>query len=623
MRITKVKLDNYVCFYDAPEFELRPGINFVVGKNNSGKTALLDVLSHLGKGEPHSSVETINPSIPSSVGTETQYEIAYEFRSKELLRLLLDSNDYAFFPLPPKKAHIGIELQRLTMPSGFMNGDPDKLKYFFRANRAERVKLDRFEHHFLVGGDSRLDCYRAEDSRLGRPALKDMSLEYEYPQQEYSKLPKETSWAQVANEIPRSVFRFLAERRIPAVSPVEEGDKLKSDASNLASVLIGLDYNREEYLNLVQQVLPEICYYRCVPGKGTVELRLSYNPQSSGRNDLAVSLNDCGTGVGQILAMLYVVLTYGKSDPRVIVIDEPNSFLHPGAVRNLLRIFQEHGHHQYIIATHSPTAIMSVKEKNILHVKRNDKRHKSTVKNVGVNSNEELEAMLESIGTRRSDIFGMDKVIWVEGKTDATCFKLIMDKAGGLSFGTNIMALVNTGDFERGRDATLAVEIYRTLSGGVGLLPSALGFVFDGDKESEHSNIHVSMRPLIRYLPRKDYESYLIAPSILADILRRDGAGGMKEHSEESLAKWIRENNNGRDYDDPDWLREVDGAKFLDKLFNCKGGISYNDKKVAYGVEITKRILERDESAAHFQEIVDILKPLLDPDQSEDKPART
>ena len=137
--------------------------------------------------------------------------------------------------------------------------------------------------------------------------------------------------------------------------------------------------------------------------------------------------------------------------------------------------------------------------------------------------------------------------------------------------------------------------------------------------EDEESSREVELTPL----PRQNFESYLIVPEILADLLKQYGAEDMQEHSEESLAEWIRENNNGRDYDDPDWLREVDGAKFLDKLFNCKGGISYNDKKVAYGVEITKRILERDESAAHFQEIVDILKPLLNPDQSEDEPAQT
>ena len=46
MRISKFKLNNYVSFYDqnAQDIELGPGINFIVGKNNSGKTALIDAL---------------------------------------------------------------------------------------------------------------------------------------------------------------------------------------------------------------------------------------------------------------------------------------------------------------------------------------------------------------------------------------------------------------------------------------------------------------------------------------------------------------------------------------------------------------------------------------------------
>jgi len=46
-----------------------------------------------------------------------------------------------------------------------------------------------------------------------------------------------------------------------------------------------------------------------------------------------VPLSESGTGVGQVLAILYVVFT--SEYPRTIVIDEPQSFLHPGAVRKL------------------------------------------------------------------------------------------------------------------------------------------------------------------------------------------------------------------------------------------------------------------------------------------------
>ncbi len=43
--------------------------------------------------------------------------------------------------------------------------------------------------------------------------------------------------------------------------------------------------------------------------------------------------------------MLYVVLTSRES--RVIIIDEPQSFLHPGAVRKLFDVLKDFPQHQY------------------------------------------------------------------------------------------------------------------------------------------------------------------------------------------------------------------------------------------------------------------------------------
>jgi predicted ATPase len=64
------------------------------------------------------------------------------------------------------------------------------------------------------------------------------------------------------------------------------------------------------------------------------------------RLDLAVPLAKCGTGVGQLLAIFYVIVT--ADQPRVIIIDEPQSFLHPGAVRKLLEVLSEYPYHQFI-----------------------------------------------------------------------------------------------------------------------------------------------------------------------------------------------------------------------------------------------------------------------------------
>jgi predicted ATPase len=63
--------------------------------------------------------------------------------------------------------------------------------------------------------------------------------------------------------------------------------------------------------------------------------------------------------VGNALAMLYVALT--AKSPRFILLEEPNSYLHPRALRELLAILTEVGaQHQYFLTTHSSDVLRTV-----------------------------------------------------------------------------------------------------------------------------------------------------------------------------------------------------------------------------------------------------------------------
>jgi predicted ATPase len=45
-----------------------------------------------------------------------------------------------------------------------------------------------------------------------------------------------------------------------------------------------------------------------------------------------------------VLAILYVVMT--SNHPQTIIIDEPQSFLHPGAVKKLIEVLKQYPQHQ-------------------------------------------------------------------------------------------------------------------------------------------------------------------------------------------------------------------------------------------------------------------------------------
>jgi predicted ATP-dependent endonuclease of OLD family len=163
----------------------------------------------------------------------------------------------------------------------------------------------------------------------------------------------------------------------------------------------------------------------------------------SNRKDLAFSLSDCGTGIGQVLAILYVVLA--SPQPRPIVIDEPQFYLHPGAAKKLIQILKEFPKHQYFIATHSAQIIAAANPSTIVKLRHQDGYAKASAMNAG--DIREQRSLLAELGVSLSDVFGADSILWVEVPTEELCFPLVLSKlAPELLTGTKIVSIKNTGD---------------------------------------------------------------------------------------------------------------------------------------------------------------------------------
>ncbi len=610
MRISRVKLNNYFCYYDAPEFELGPGINFVVGKNNTGKTALINALSLEGPWRPHRSLTTLPaPGIPLMQDHKRGIVLEYAPTEREIDRLE------------------SVHLDQFEEPNGYSYSQEDRNLLRGLLAHGLRLRLT-YEYNswdnpsrqnllFNAGWDSPEYPSRAH-------AAQSFSERLQKPVEITSGLMWMAGWLRFSatDSMSDRIFKFDAERRVPATGSQSANQVLASDASNLPQTLRWLQGQGtsfwSEYFAAVKKVLPEIMDLRLVPNDDeTATITVDYYPPPSRRPDLGVSLDDCGTGVGQVLAMVYAVMHFDETSPRIFLIDEPNSFLHPGAIRSLLEIFQAHDHHQYIMATHSPTAIMATQQKTMLLVTREN--NSSIVRSINIDDNAELEDALKQLGTRRSDIFGMDAVIWVEGKTDEICFNQIMEAS--LPFGVQIIGLVNTGDLEDMKHAQLAENIYEKLSGGVGILPSTLAFVYDGDKRPDDYNEENSIGSRTRYLKRQTFENYFLDFGGIADIFSElinsdDSIPPPQPVTPENVQAWIDEKRekktfyNGEYIYDPEtWLDQIHGARFLKTLFKELAHPARKYKKVKDGEEITVRILA--DNPDHFQEIVKLIKCIL------------
>lgn len=97
MQIRTFSLQNYKGFLNHAPVSLSPGLNVVVGKNNSGKTALLEALSLAFDNQPHISSLT-KPRPDSRVSMESFVECVFAIDRDEFVSILQSSSGEFFVP---------------------------------------------------------------------------------------------------------------------------------------------------------------------------------------------------------------------------------------------------------------------------------------------------------------------------------------------------------------------------------------------------------------------------------------------------------------------------------------------------------------------------------------------
>ena len=413
MRIASFQIENYKSFRSSEEIHLTPGFNVIVGQNDAGKTALVEAVSLRFGNKPHRSLRTV-PTRSTRVNGTSYVHISFELVRNELTELMVNLSPFDVF-VPPSPEHTA-ELHEQKFRNAL--SDQNIIKCIFHSGS----HVDSAYHSDYGDYSHRGEMRRFEiDSSNNQPKV---ASDGTYA----SSSPNEFA-TRVAQVLRERIYFFSAERLNLAEAQIGTGSDLLSDAANLAQVLNLLQSSNvsrfRRFNEVVRTVFPEIKQIT-VPPTASNRARIlvwTIDPDSE-RDDLAIPLSESGTGIGQVLAMLYVILT--SEYPRTIVIDEPQSFLHPGAVRKLFDIFRQHPQHQYIMATHSPTVVTAADPQTFYLVRKEEAE--STVEQIDVAETRKLRLYLSEIGARLSDVFGADNILWVEGGTEELCFPLILSR---------------------------------------------------------------------------------------------------------------------------------------------------------------------------------------------------
>jgi predicted ATPase len=140
-------------------------------------------------------------------------------------------------------------------------------------------------------------------------------------------------------------------------------DTLSDTADSLAPYLDTILSNDRDTFSRVEKVITEVFpEFKLVnPEKAQNSVSITLTRRDSGER---VPLTHCGTGVKQVLAIATFVLTSRQGT--IVLLDEPHSYLHPTAERQVVDFLLSHSEHKYFIATHSAILINSVPSDRIM-----------------------------------------------------------------------------------------------------------------------------------------------------------------------------------------------------------------------------------------------------------------
>ena len=630
MYISKFRVENYKSFSDSGEIEFKSGINIIVGQNNSGKTALLEVLSNKYEQITHKSEKMRPNASAQKLNDEVFQHFQIEISGNEINRILQESRfDYFLMDSSLKEYNIMREgkkdISKINMSLWLDNKKP----YLF---------LFDFYTKELPDSEDKFIYRRDVDGNYFVISKEDFTLYYS------NRSPQFTLAEKLSQYTLENIYMLKSERMSIYICPFGTSRELKNNAENLGEVLHSVKTNNsylfQQYLNLVKEVIPSVqdisIPLEVVSEIGTLcfKIKLWTSDPHLQMEDLMIPLSQCGTGISQVLSILYVVLI-NKDRPKIIIIDEPNSFLHPSATQKLIQIFNRFPQHQYFISTHSPEVVTASNPSTITMLDYVDGETK--VEQIDLSNTNGIKKVFVDLGIKPSTFAFANHILWVEGPTEVKAFSKILENEGIYDV---VIKPTVPSEFRQSKkrfgNIRHIFNLHEEISGTNSVISPKMTILLDKESGKDQENADLIKefgKDKFNFIPRAMYENYLLDPEALAYILNftketddfnekaLELETSDKEINVENIEDFIKEKKESKELlptelqkenlDETEWLKNIDGAKLLDTLFKHFLGkpFSYSPHKVEYGEKLTQWLLEN--KAEQLLEIKEFLVNLL------------
>jgi len=610
VKLLGVEFENFARF-DKCFVPLDPGITLLVGKNNSGKTALLRGLSVLSGLSFHDRAK-LDRNLTGYIrgAPKTQHftiHVLFEYEAGDNRHIQMPEGDwpkwveekrpiarFAFTIWPFEDA---AALEGCTLSVGNVN-----LKILERREPKGQLISNVFDSQ----GNPRDSQPLPLPEHL--PKSPDGMFLQLHGRDGILAGFKETQAVRIVHAH-RSVRESLQARQATVLAPTGE---------DLAPFLLTLqNWNRDQFneiCDFVRTVFPALRYVNAEMAEGNVNITLDLDKDGS-----KVSLTHCGSGVEQVLTLATFVVT---SPPgAIILLDEPHSYLHPNAERELISFLRNHPVHRYVMATHSAILINSVPPDRILFLDGEMKVERQETKSAHVSE------ILSLLGYRNSDLLFADRLIFVEGTSDSEILPILLKNMGKWN-PEEIDAKTRFPDTEgsenrSGKDLDKQTVILRYEKMieqlGRGSVPRA--YLRDGDVSPGEKTLLDKLnrltvgKPKVRFLRRSEIENYLLVSEAMAKAISAqaelDGTE-VPDLSSEGIEKILAETVSGNDKElfprgkETDPLICAKGSVVLRRIYD-RFGLSYSKK--SSGRLIANHITSRNQPA--LEEIYDLVKDLF------------
>ncbi len=381
-----IKIKNYKCFGAVAQgFEKIYPINIIIGKNNSGKSSLLDLVECLATNK--------NPN-EKFKGSEIEI---FDVFTKDLLNIILSSTSNK-------------EVVKNNLP--------------FALN-------EKFSYNPFAIGDI-LQYPETSGSGVSEP-IESTNLHQQIVDNSYNNL-----------KIKEKLFqKIAAERDIkPEVSSTNTSTvSLTINGQHTTDLIRSIIHNRKDYdRRIVEVKLLEALNEITNPDILFKQIGVSYIDNNQWEitlldiSDNHILISEMGSGIKTVLLVLIhlIVIPESKNKNRseyLFCFEELENNLHPAILKRLFNYIIKYSSNEncyFFITTHSSIAIdMFSKYDNaqILHVRKEDGF--STVETIA--NNTDAREVLSDLGIKASDVLLSNGVIWVEGPSDAIYLELFLD----------------------------------------------------------------------------------------------------------------------------------------------------------------------------------------------------